>query len=709
MRTVKAMLWVVLVFFLLIAGRTQLCAQWVYSNGPCDGEVLALVVHDTCVFASTRVGGVWRSTNNGVNWMTVNNGLPENVKVQTLAVKDSSVFAAGVNGGPMYRTTNDGQSWQVMTNIWMDDAPFIIVTDSIIYVSGAMGISRSTDDGLSFEEIGASMRENRVQALAVRGTDLFVGTYRGTFTSTDNGASWTPINDGLPAWFHISALAVVDDNVFGLILDSGIYRLRDSDNQWIRVNNDTSFGRILSITTHEHTLCVGATGGVYISTDLGETWTSSSAGITYWQRIIGFAFSSAYVYAGGGDGKIYRSSDDGVTWEWPNSGLTTNQITAIAGTDNMVFAGGETRGIFRSMDNGVRWTSVNKKLLQLSFIVFDAATTSLYVGSLMDGIHRSSDSGNTWTPLNSGLGDLSVTDFAIVNANLYVSNYEGLFRSTDGGENWKKISGELLASLVNCFVVSDSTLFVGTWQGMFISIDDGVSWNSANQGFIYQPYVSDLLVTEYGLLAGTSYGLYFSSDNGTNWTAISGISSPADEYSLTNSGTTVFAGTEGSGVCVVDTNNASWIQVNENLKSKVYVRSLAVVGSNLYAGVYGYGVVRRPLSEFTMESIDSLRHFTSVRDSSDHNTTTAPSQDPSLISYPNPFSDNTTIVFTLQKPEIITLNIYSITGERVTTLLEESRDTGTHSILWDARGLAGGMYFVQMQSGWETRTHSLIR
>ena len=37
-----------------------------------------------------------------------------------------------------------------------------------------------------------------VSCFAVSGTNLFAGTYDGVLLSTDNGTSWTPVNEGLP-------------------------------------------------------------------------------------------------------------------------------------------------------------------------------------------------------------------------------------------------------------------------------------------------------------------------------------------------------------------------------------------------------------------------------------------------------------------------------------------------------------------------------
>ena len=67
--------------------------------------------------------------------------------------------------------------------------------------------------------------------------------------------------------------------------------------------------------------------------------------------------------------------------------------------------------------------------------------------------------------------------------------------------------------------------------------------------------------------------------------------------------------------------------------------------------------------------------------------------------YPNPFSRETQIMFTLPEGENVKLEIYDMHGHAVKTLVREYRTAGTHIVKWDARNLSKGMYFYQIQTG----------
>jgi len=86
-------------------------AQWVQTNGPCEGSVKCFAVGGTNLYAGA-IGGVYRSINNGTNWTSVNNGLPASSYVNALAVSGANIFA-GITGSGVYLSTNSGTSWTV--------------------------------------------------------------------------------------------------------------------------------------------------------------------------------------------------------------------------------------------------------------------------------------------------------------------------------------------------------------------------------------------------------------------------------------------------------------------------------------------------------------------------------------------------------------------------------------------------------------------
>jgi hypothetical protein len=67
--------------------------------------------------------------------------------------------------------------------------------------------------------------------------------------------------------------------------------------------------------------------------------------------------------------------------------------------------------------------------------------------------------------------------------------------------------------------------------------------------------------------------------------------------------------------------------------------------------------------------------------------------------YPNPFNPSTTIEFSIQKSEFVTLKIYNLLGQEVAELVSERMKAGSYNYSWDASGFASGVYIYKIQAG----------
>ena len=90
-----------------------------------------------------------------------------------------------------------------------------------------------------------------------------------------------------------------------------------------------------------------------------------------------------------------------------------------------------------------------------------------------------------------------------------------------------------------------------------------------------------------------------------------------------------------------------------------------------------------------------------------------PSQTSLEANYPNPFNPTTSISFSLRQPESVSIEIFNLQGQKVSTLLSnQSLSAGSHSISFDAGNLSSGLYFYQMRtsSGFlDTRKMLLVK
>lgn len=81
--------------------------------------------------------------------------------------------------------------------------------------------------------------------------------------------------------------------------------------------------------------------------------------------------------------------------------------------------------------------------------------------------------------------------------------------------------------------------------------------------------------------------------------------------------------------------------------------------------------------------------------------------------YPNPFNPATNIKFATPRDGYVTLKIYDLAGRHVRTLVDEQKDAGFHSIMWDGtdhggRGVASGAYYYRLKADGFDQTQKML-
>jgi aminopeptidase N len=67
--------------------------------------------------------------------------------------------------------------------------------------------------------------------------------------------------------------------------------------------------------------------------------------------------------------------------------------------------------------------------------------------------------------------------------------------------------------------------------------------------------------------------------------------------------------------------------------------------------------------------------------------------------YPNPFNPTTTIRFSIQNSEFVTLTVYDLLGREVAVLFDGPMEAGAHQVTFDASRCASGAYLCRLTSG----------
>lgn len=267
---------------------------------------------------------------------------------------------------------------------------------------------------LSWRNIGPSVGGRSVAVAGVPGQPniAYGGTVGGgLYKSTDYGLTWHNISDG--------TMHTESDSI-------GAVAVAPSDPQIIYAGTGEADIRNTFITGN----------GVYKSTDAGktwkyvglkDTWTTSVIRIDPRDPNIVYVASMGHVTAPNDEGGVYKSTDGGQTWK---KILSTNDksgaidISLDPQNPDILYAamwqgmrtasgamnGGPGSGLYKSTDGGAHWTNISRNsgmpegtLGRIGVAIAPSQPNTVYaiIVAKHGGLFRSDDAGQTWKRVNN--------------------------------------------------------------------------------------------------------------------------------------------------------------------------------------------------------------------------------------------------------------------------------------------------------------------
>ena len=405
-----------------------------------------------------------------------------------------------------------GSSTAVAANDWRSIGPAppaveaAIVADpasQTIYVGSlGGGVLKSTDNGASFIAVNHGLDALTITAMAMvphNPNIVYVSTILGVFRTFDGGANWYGTEDVSGA-----VTLVIDPNqtntvYAGLSPAGGVFKTTDAGDTWVEVTEGMGEPAVFSLALDpksSNVIYAGTQGaGAFKSIDAGGHWTSLQVDSTVWSMLVDAA-NPSIVYAGTNGSGVYKSLDAGASFARIGS-PEVGVILSLAQTGSELYAGTATQGVSTSKDGGKHWANAGVST-GLGLIVNVDSTGAVYVGTNFDGafVLRPRRRGHeehggewrrlAWTVLgecNCQNGHALAVDPADGEHIFFSTNDGGLLVTENGGRSWSDGGANGFVSRAPRGIAFDPQqprrVYAGSFTGggLFTSDDHGRHWH----------------------------------------------------------------------------------------------------------------------------------------------------------------------------------------------------------------------------------------
>ncbi len=659
-------------------------------------------VYDVC----SDGNNVWCATTGGIvrrnqaettlTTYTILDGLKDN-NVHSVAVSSTGILWAGYTDGGL--SSYDGETWTTHTEFNEVDTWINAIAagyGNMMWFGSNRGMScYYVETWTSYDLEGSEVLSVTVAPDSI----VWAGTTRGVYRF--NGVEWEhfSLDDGLPG----NAVNAITVGVKGTVWACTDQGLVSYDSTTWTTHPEVSSSVESIFVSPDSTIWCGAHGRLYRYD--GKTWTTiyMDSELGYDDIDALYISSDGTVWAGTSEG-LFIYHKDRWTKKTTNGPLSNHASQLAESPDGCIWSSiyrdGNPGGV--SKYDGTMWTSYsNHNKLKYT------NTRSIAVGmdgkvwcATGDGVFCYN--GSTWThdTEDDGLLDERVTSLSIdSDGKIWVVTYTGL--SVFDGDSWST------ATTIRPFTEpvvfgGDGTIWLAAAQRLYRY--DGDRWIMFDQiGNLPQRIATSLACDSGGIVWVGAYGGVCRVDGG-KWTTYEVTDEMLHDelYNIASmafdSANRLWCIIRGGGLFCFE--NEQWTHystgsnlIDSNLQRLIVGQNNAVWCTSYQLGIY----------HFTLEGSPAHAHITDNTPS------------PVFIAgnYPNPFNASTNIEFTLPENGMASLVIYSITGQKIRTLVSDTLSAGTHSVIWDGltdRGttVSSGIYLTHLRMNSNTAVHKVL-
>jgi photosystem II stability/assembly factor-like uncharacterized protein len=346
------------------------------------------------------------------------------------------------------------------------------------------------------------------------------------------------------------------------------------------------------------------------------------------------------------------------------------------------------QGVLKTTDGGDNWTlyPTNDDLNGIHFVDEMNGWVCGNDGFLL----QTTDGGDSWMNRNSGAFD-KLRDVFMVDASTgWIVGRDGILRkTTDGGMTWTHQTNPAVDDLYKVFATDENTAWVVGQDGLILhTMNGGTTWMIQPSGTTETIESVYFIDNQNGWISG-NLGIVKKTDNGgINWlTQPTDVTADVNDILFIGSGNGWFVTGTGEIYNSIDS-GTSW-ELNDDFFGALFAVNFVNPNYGFVSGANGF------MAKYTV--------VTGIE-----NELNLPFNLTLHQNYPNPFNATTMIQFELSSASFVTLDIFNVIGQKITTLIASDLQAGPHQIAWNAAGQSSGIYYYKIKAGDNSMTKRMV-
>jgi hypothetical protein len=488
-----------------------------------------------------------------------------------------------------------------------------ILVNSLIYSVFGQWVQTNGPCGGTFKNI------------AIHDTILYTSVLdRGVFRSTDQGKSWTAMNDGLNGR-DIFTLVSFGNELFAGTELNGLYICSESDGRWSQFTSKSGnyYARIFGMTVHGNEIWAATDYGLIKLYKKNGVWVDSLIHTMRWSQAV--AVTDSFIYVSSGN-EMERSADHGIIWTACTSGLSNSKIVYLKMLDNKLGFAGTNNGAFITSNGGTLWNIINNGIGadDNSYTRCVTSRNDTILFSSNEKIWISIDKGTTWTNFNPAFSFNTPEQIGLIGNSIFLATAKGIFKSSFSDRKWIDISNGIISGNVAAMLKVGDTVFAGCNANgkVFRSDDNGLNWAASDSGFDIMSTVYSLTYFDSVLYAGCEkQGLMQSTDFGRSWTMCDFKMGYVRSFAQMDS--TLLLGHFVTGIYSLPTHATVLLEANRGFQQVIpecgcsapypTINSLAALDSTFFAALENYGVFSSTTKDTAWYQVNSGLQDTIVK------------------------------------------------------------------------------------------------